>query len=33
MYYIEAMDHCGNGVIHPDLDVETPYVVVKIARE
>jgi hypothetical protein len=31
MYLIEVMDHRGNGQIHPDLNQETPYVVVRIA--
>jgi hypothetical protein len=32
MYFIEAMDKNGNGRIHPDLNLETPYVVVKLQR-
>jgi hypothetical protein len=32
MYLIEAMDACGNGTIYPDLEVETPYVVVRLER-
>ena len=32
MYFIEAMDNCGNGRIYPDLEVETPYVVVRLKR-
>ncbi|MEK7674541.1 MAG: hypothetical protein AAB676_01735 [Verrucomicrobiota bacterium] len=32
MYFIEAMDQQGNGRIHPNLDEETPYVVVKLQR-
>ena len=28
MYFIEAMDQQGNGTIHPDLNKETPYVIV-----
>jgi hypothetical protein len=32
MYLIEAMDACGNGAIYPDLEVETPYVVVQLER-
>jgi hypothetical protein len=32
MYFIEAMDRDGNGGIFPDLDKETPYVVVKLKR-
>ena len=31
MYLIEVMDNRGNGQIHPDLNQETPYVVVRIA--
>lgn len=33
MYLIEAMDACGNGTIYPDLEVETPYVVVRLERD
>jgi hypothetical protein len=32
MYFIEVMDKRGNGKIHPDLNKETPYVVVKLHR-
>ena len=32
MYFIEAMDQRGNGRIHPDLNKETPYVIVKLQR-
>ena len=32
MYFIEVMDKDGNGRIHPDLNRETPYVVVKLQR-
>lgn len=32
MYLIETMDNRGNGGIHPDLNRETPYVVVRLAR-
>lgn len=32
MYFIEVMDSQGNGRIHPDLNRETPYVVVKLQR-
>jgi hypothetical protein len=32
MYFIEAMDKDGNGGIHPDLNQETPYVMVKLQR-
>lgn len=33
MYFIEVMDTQGNGRMYPDLDVEMPYVVVKLERE
>jgi hypothetical protein len=33
MYFIEAMDNVGNGRIYPDMDKETPYVVIKLDRE
>ena len=32
MYYIEAMDNRGRGRIYPDLEEQTPYVVVKLRR-
>lgn len=32
MYFIEAMDDKGNGTIYPNLNQETPYVVVKLKR-
>ncbi|HEX3358382.1 MAG TPA: hypothetical protein VHS31_15520 [Tepidisphaeraceae bacterium] len=32
MYYIEAMDRNGDGKIYPDLEKQTPYVVVKLQR-
>ena len=32
MYLIEVMDNKGNGSIYPDLEKETPYVVVKLQR-
>jgi dienelactone hydrolase len=32
MYFIEAIDNQGNGTIYPDLEKETPYVVVKLQR-
>ena len=32
MYFIEAMDNAGNGRIHPDLNRETPYIVVHLQR-
>lgn len=32
MYLIEVMDKNGNGKIYPDLEHETPYVVVKLKR-
>ena len=32
MYLIEVMDHNGNGKIYPDMNIQTPYVVVKLIR-
>jgi hypothetical protein len=32
MYLIEVMDNAGNGRIHPDLEKETPYIVVRLER-
>jgi hypothetical protein len=32
MYLIEVMDNRGNGKIYPDLNRETPYVVVRLLR-
>jgi hypothetical protein len=32
MYLIEVMDQAGDGAIHPDLNRETPYVVVTLQR-
>jgi hypothetical protein len=32
MYLIEVMDNRGNGAIYPDLNKETPYVVVRLTR-
>ena len=32
MYFIEAMDKTGHGRIYPDLNKETPYIIVKLQR-
>jgi hypothetical protein len=32
MYYLETMDRAGNGAIYPNLDQQTPYVVVRLHR-
>jgi hypothetical protein len=32
MYFIEVMDNRGHGLIHPDLDKETPYLIVSLQR-
>lgn len=32
MYFVEAMDNNGNGKIYPDMNFQTPYVVVKLIR-
>ncbi len=33
MYFIETMDNKGSGRIYPDLNQQTPYVVVRLRRE
>ena len=33
MYFIEVIDILGNGKIYPDLEKETPYIVVRLQRE
>ncbi|MCP5110289.1 MAG: hypothetical protein GY953_05595, partial [bacterium] len=32
MYFLEAMDGKGNGRMYPDLETDTPYVIVKLER-
>ena len=32
MYFIEVMDTNGNGKIYPDMNIQTPYVVVRLIR-
>ena len=32
MYFIEAYDHAGRGIIYPNLDQQTPYVIVRLQR-
>lgn len=32
MYFIEVMDNKGNGAVYPDLNKETPYIVVNLNR-
>ncbi len=32
MYFFEVMDNRGNGKIYPDIETETPYIVVKLQR-
>jgi hypothetical protein len=32
MYFIEAMDNDRNGRMYPDLNKETPYIVVELKR-
>jgi hypothetical protein len=29
-YFVEAMDCAGNGAIHPDLEIASPYVIVEV---
>ena len=33
MYFFEVMDKKDNGKVYPDLDVETPYVIVPLKRD
>ena len=33
MYFIEVMDKAGNGIIYPDLEKETPYIIVRLQRD
>ncbi|MDX2429438.1 MAG: hypothetical protein QNK35_00805 [Bacteroides sp.] len=33
MYFIEAMDTKGNGRMYPDLEIETPYLIVHLDRQ
>ena len=33
IYFMETMDTYGNGTTYPDLEIETPYVVVKLNRD
>jgi len=33
MYLIEVMDNAGNGKIYPDLEVEAPYIIVRLERD
>jgi hypothetical protein len=32
MYFVEVVDNKGNGRMYPDLEVESPYVVVAVRR-
>ena len=32
MYFIEMMDNKGNGRCYPNLEIETPYIIVKLIR-
>jgi hypothetical protein len=32
MYFVEAVDRSGTGRMYPDLEVETPYVVIPVRR-
>jgi hypothetical protein len=32
MYFVEVVDKLGNGRMYPDMDVATPYVIVKVKR-
>jgi hypothetical protein len=33
MYFIELMDQDGHGLIYPDLEKETPYIIVELDRD
>jgi len=33
MYFIEATDKKGNGRMYPDMEKETPYIIVSIERQ
>ncbi|MGW8315406.1 MAG: hypothetical protein ACWGNV_07385 [Bacteroidales bacterium] len=33
MYFLEVMDEEGQGMIYPDLEKETPYIIVKLERD
>ena len=33
MYFIEATDSLGNGRMFPDMEKETPYVIINLNRE
>jgi hypothetical protein len=32
MYFIKIMDNSSHGIIYPDLNRETPYIIVKLLR-
>ena len=32
MYFVEVMDRAGEGRIYPDLERETPYVIIPVKR-
>lgn len=32
MYFIKVMDNDSNGIIYPNLNRETPYIIVKLIR-
>jgi hypothetical protein len=32
MYFIKIMNNDGNGIIHPNFNTETPYIIVKLIR-
>ena len=33
MYFLEVMGNNGHGIIYPDLEKETPYIIIKLVRE
>ena len=32
MYFVEVVDHQGNGSIYPNLELETPYTIARVKR-
>jgi len=32
MYFVDVIDHQGNGRIYPDLELETPYIIARVKR-
>ena len=32
IYFLQIMDNQKNGIVYPDLNIETPYIIVKLLR-